>query len=179
VKQSENVKMKLWLTMASLMVSSMATSASTRAKHVQWFRSPDGALRVSVRSVSQDCPETRLTISSTTKGIIYRKDFSSSDCEHGSSFIRGEWTPDSGFFVFSIESTGGHQPGHKPVLFYNRVESTLYRLEDFIGYIVAQDFSLKAPHNLQTEKQLSTGSADGIRIEVDLSRVGRRMRRAT
>jgi len=60
---------------------------------------------------------------------------SNSCCEHGDIIVRGEWSPDSQFFVFNVESAGGHQPGHRPVFFYSRSENKLYRLENYIGYI--------------------------------------------
>ncbi len=163
--------------MAMLAVSVAFLPRIASAQHVGTYRSPDGTLLARYVPVNRGCPESRLSISGHGS-VLYRKDFASADCEHGSVIVRGEWTPDSRFFAFNIESTGGHQPGHKPVLFYSRVENKLYRLENFIGYIVAQDFTLKAPHTLQTEKQKVAGGAEGTRIEVDLSRVGSQMRRS-
>ena len=145
-----------------------------RAQQPESYKSPDGILRVVITTVSKSCPEDRLVIRNHNGALFYRKDFSSSDCEHGDNIVRGEWSPDSQFFVFNVESTGGHQPGHRPVFFYSRSENKLYRLENYIGYIVAQDFTLEAPHIIKTEKQKIIGEMEGVPIKVDLSQILRR-----
>jgi hypothetical protein len=147
-----------------------------RAQQPQSYESPDGILRVVITPVSKSCPEDRLVIRKRDGALFYRKDFSSSDCEHGEGIVRGEWSPDSQFFVFNVESTGGHQPGHRPVFFYSRSENKLYRLENYIGYIVAQDFILEAPHIIKTEKQKIIGEMEGVPIKVNLSQILRRKR---
>lgn len=126
--------------------------------------------------MSRKCPESRLMILSRQGVLRYRKNFSSPDCEHGAAIVRGEWTPDSQFFVFNVESTGGHQPGHLPVYFYSQKRNKLYRLEDYIGYIVAQDFTIQAPHIIHTERQKWIGqqSFEEVPIQVNLSQIMKR-----
>jgi hypothetical protein len=145
-----------------------------RAQRPQSYKSPDGTLRVAITPVSKSCPEDRLVIRNRHGALFYRKDFSSSDCEHGDGVVRGEWSSDSQFFVINVESTGGHQPGHRPVFFYSRSENKLYRLENHIGYIVARDFTLEAPHIIKTEKQKIMGGTEGVPIKVNLSQMLRR-----
>jgi hypothetical protein len=140
----------------------------------QRYKSPDGFLRVRIARVSKTCTEDRLAIFASDGALVYRKDFSSSDCEHGEGIVRGEWTADSQFFVFNVESTGGHQPGHRPVSFYSRRENKLHQLENYTGYIVARDFTLIAPHIVLTKKQQVIGTNEGIPIRIDLSQVLRR-----
>ena len=144
------------------------------AQQLQSYKSPDGILRVLITPVSKSCPEDRLVIRKRDGALIYRKHFSSCDCEHGDNIVRGEWSPDSQFFVFNVESTGGHQPGHRPVFFYSRSENKLYGLENYIGYIVAQDFTLEAPHIIKTGKQKIIGELDGVPVEVNLRQILRR-----
>jgi hypothetical protein len=144
------------------------------AQQSQSYKSPDGVLRVVITPVSKSCPEDRLVIRKRDGALFYRKDFSSSDCEHGDSIVQGEWSPDSQFFVFNVESTGGHQPGHRPVFFYSRSRNKLYRLENYIGYIVAQGFTLEAPHIIKTEKQKIIGEMEGVPIKINLSQILRR-----
>ena len=148
-----------------------AGPVSVRTAHSQEVKSPDGSLRVRIISVSTSCAENRIAIFNASGALLYRKDFSSSDCEHGQVIVRSQWTPDSKFFVFNTESTGGHQPGHRPVLFYSRRSNRLYRLENFIGYIVAQDFGLEAPHIIRTEKQKTVGEGEGVPVGLDLDRL--------
>ncbi len=147
------------------------------AQQLQSYKSRDGILRVVITPVSKSCPEDRLVIRKRDGALFYRRDFSSSDCEHGEGIVRGEWSPDSQFFVFNAESTGGHQPGHRPVFFYSRSENKLYRLENNIGYIVAQDFTLEVPHIIKTEKQKIIGEMEGVPIKVNLSQILRRKTR--
>jgi len=142
-----------------------------QGQQVQTHLSPDRTLRVKTTPVSKACPEGRITILKPNGALLFRQSFSSSDCEHGSIIVRAEWTTDSQFFVFNVASTGGHQPGHRPVFFYSRRENKLYRLENFIGYIVAQDFTLEAPHIVGTEKQKSVGESEGIAIKINLRRI--------
>ena len=165
-----------------LLISSFVAMASlVRAQQPQNYKSPDDFFHVRITPAGKICPEARLAILNRAGAVLYRKDFSSSGCEHGYVIVRGEWSPDSKFFVFNVESTGGHQPGHLPVYFYSRRENKLYRLEDFIGYIVARDFTLKAPHIVGTEKQEGPGRDEGIPIKVNLRQIvrqGHRRRRA-
>ena len=42
--------------------------------------------------------------------------------EHGYGVTKAVWTPDSHFFVYSLESSGGHEAWHSPVWFYFRKE---------------------------------------------------------
>ena len=159
-----------------LITSFCAVPVFVRTQHPQQIKSPDGSLRASITSLSKSCAENRLAIYTVSGALLYRKDFTSSDCEHGDVIMRGQWTADSRFFVFNVESTGGHQPGHKPVLFYSRRSNRLYRLENFIGYIVAQDFTLEAPHIIRTEKQKTVGESGGFPVRIDLDRLSRRRR---
>jgi len=144
------------------------------AQQPQSHKSPDGILRVVITPVSKSCPENRLGIRKRDGALFYWKDFSSSDCEHGDNIVRGEWSSNSQFFVFNVESTGGHQPGHRPVFFYSRSENKLYRLENYIGYIVPQDFTLEAPHIIKTEKQKIIGEIEGVPDKVNLGQILRR-----
>ena len=43
------------------------------------------------------------------------------------------------------------------------------RLENYIGYIVARDFTLEAPHIIKTEKQKIMGGTEGVRTALLLS----------
>jgi len=141
------------------------------AQRSQDYRSPDGFLRVKITAVSKKCPEDRLAIFRRNGALLFRKNFSSSDCEHGDIIIRGEWSADSQFFVFNVESTGGHQPGHRPVFFYSRRGNKLYCLENYVGYIVAQDFTLEGRHIVQTERQKTIGGSEGVAIKVNLRQI--------
>ena len=163
--------MKTVLIHALLAASFPAITCPAQTPHSKVYTSHDSALRVKVTPVGEKCPENRLAILNRNGALLYRKNFSSSDCEHGSGIVRGEWSSDSQFFVFNVEHTGGHQPGHRPVYFYSRRNNRLYSLEDDIGYIVAADFTLKEPNIVLTEKQEFVGGEKGVPVQVDLSRL--------
>ena len=40
--------------------------------------------------------------------------------DNGYGIEKSEWTPDSRYFVYDMESTGGHQPYYAPTFFYSR-----------------------------------------------------------
>jgi hypothetical protein len=84
--------------------------------------------------------------------------------------MRGAWSPDSRFFVFNAQSSGGHQPWHWPAYVYSRRDNNLYSLDDVIGPVVARDFELKARHLIETSV-LEKGNNAGKYVTFDLSRV--------
>ncbi len=58
--------------------------------------------------------------------------FLSDDHEHGSCLGEAAWTSDSRYFVFSILSSGGHQPWHAPIMVYFREKNLTKPLESFL-----------------------------------------------
>jgi hypothetical protein len=73
--------------------------------------------------------------------------FASADGEHGLVIVRSAWSPNSRYFVFSGESSGGHQPWHSPMFVYSRRTNALYELDACVPGIavVAPDFELSSP----------------------------------
>jgi len=108
--------------------------------------------------------------------------FASADGEHGLVIIRSAWSPNSDYFVFSSESSGGHQPWHSPIFVYSRRANALYELDTCVSGIavVAPDFELSSPQFARvTVDDLSsgTGLAGKRRAETyDLATVERRCR---
>ena len=83
---------------------------------VEKFRSPDGMMVAVVRS--KRAPEATGVESNllTQEGRVSTgRDYTSPDGEHGYGVTKAAWTPDSHFFVYSLESSGGHQAWHSPV----------------------------------------------------------------
>ncbi len=80
-----------------------------------------------------------------------KRSFASSDGEHGLSIAQAAWSPDSGFFVFSGSSSGGHQPWHSSIFVYSRVTNALYELDDCVAGIavVEPDFAISSPHQIR------------------------------
>lgn len=77
-------------------------------------------------------------------------DYTSPDHQHGSRIAAAAWTPDSHFFVFSTESSGGHQPWHAPIMFFSRKSGRVLPLESYVpDPITDPDFSLTPPDVLE------------------------------
>ena len=79
-------------------------------------------------------------------------DYSSADGTHGFGVAKAQWTPDGRYFVFSMSSSGGHQPWHAPTNFYSADDHLLCSLDDFLDPpgIATPDFMLSAPNRITT-----------------------------
>ena len=110
---------------------------------------------------------------------MYRwKSFASADGEHGFGVAKAQWTPNSQFFIFSMGSSGGHQPWHHPIYFYSRTENRFYCLDDYVGPITSA-FTLTKPNVISTTRLVfPVPNQQGIdeKIMVNLEKVVRRSR---
>ena len=88
--------------------------------------------------------------------VLARRNYGSEDGEHGYGVTKAAWTPDSQFFVYSLESSGGHQSWHTPVQFFWRSENKIISLDDALKDAVTNpQFLLSAPDCLTVEVMLS------------------------
>jgi hypothetical protein len=62
--------------------------------------------------------------------LVTRGDYRSQDGEHGYGITKASWTPDAQFFVYSLESSGGHSAWHSPVQFFSRQRKKILSLDD-------------------------------------------------
>jgi hypothetical protein len=97
--------------------------------------------------------ESRIEFYSTQNQLLCALDYSSEDSEHGFGVVKAAWTPDNGYFVFSLTSSGGHQPWHAPTLFFSRKDNAIFDLDKYAeaSGISKGDFDLKAPNIVMTE----------------------------
>lgn len=131
------------------------------AAAVHEIGSPDGTLRALV-AASGPGGESRVEIVANGRSLI-RKSFASADGGHGYSVVHAAWTPDSRFFVFSLTSSGGHQPWLFPTYAYSRRTNRLGSLEGRIGSPTDPDFTLSPPDVLTTKVLVKGGSAREVR----------------
>src|SRR6266446_2273835 len=99
-------------------------------------QSPDQTLCAKIVSVGKHAPpldESRVDILDKHNHLVASKSFQSSDGEHGRSVAKSSWTPNSRFFVFSTQSSGGHSPWHWPTYFFDRKLKTFKELDDTTG----------------------------------------------
>ena len=59
------------------------------------------------------------------------------------------WTANSRFFVYTVDSSGGHQPWHHQIEVYGRQSNRLFTLDNYIG-AVTDDFKLRGQDTLST-----------------------------
>lgn len=131
---------------AALMMSMV--SAAERPLE-QSVRSPDGKLRAVVHTEGEGSSEAVVEI---WLGQTHRFRWSgtSPDGEHGWVIEKTAWTPDGKFFVFSVSSSGGHQPWHHPTFAYRTGTNTLIPLDRVAGSITDPEFRLERGDVLRT-----------------------------
>ena len=96
-------------------------------------------------------------------------DYSSTDGTHGFAVVKAAWSPDGRYYVYSMNSSGGHQPWHSPTEFFIRDDHQLCHLDAFFGSsgVATPSFKFRAPNTLTTEIDLAmrsvTVSLDSLR----------------
>jgi len=142
----------------------------TLASHTEKFRSPDGMLVAVVHSkhVPEATDESRIELRTQARIATARRDYTSQDGEHGYGITKAAWTPDSQFFVYSLESSGGHQAWHSPIWFFSRKENKFLSLDHALNDAVANpQFRITAPDRVTVElyfsKQTRTVALHGVR----------------
>jgi hypothetical protein len=117
------------------------------SSNVVKYRAPDGAI-VAVVASSQ-APEATIesVVELRTKSgkLVTRRDYRSKDGEHGYGITKASWTPDSQFFVYSLESSGGHSAWHSPVQFFSRRRNKILSLDDALKDAVMNPQFVVAP----------------------------------
>ena len=120
------------------------------------YLAPDGRARVVVVPVGKETgnvdSESRIEFRSADNDLLCALDYSSEDGEHGFGVVKAEWTLDSHYFVFSLSSSGGHQPWHAPTQFYSRKDGIIRSLDDYFEPGISKaHFHLIAPNTVKTE----------------------------
>jgi hypothetical protein len=115
------------------------------------YSSPDKSLWAVILPVCKKGTESRIEIHSASGKTLRWKSFASYDCEHGMGVNHAGWTADSLFLVFNVDSSGGHQPWHQGIYFYNRSENRFYSLDDYIGPVTS-DFTIEGRNLVKTTR---------------------------
>ena len=129
-------------------VPAIAQSPASSKRRV--YISPDRQLKAIVIAVAArpggHRGESRVEINQADRAGANTVDYSSADGSHGYRVIKAQWTPDSQFFVYSMASSGGHQPWRSPTYFYSRKINKTQGIEQTIGKpVLSPDFTLAAP----------------------------------
>ena len=140
------------------------------------FAAKDGT-RVVVLPVSKPSnhndSENKLEFYSPKNQMLCALDYSSKDGEHGFGVVKAAWTPDNKYFVFSLTSSGGHQPWHAPTLFYSIRDNSIDNVDNYADAAISKaDFTLKDSNTVLTE--VWRGESVPIKFHLDSLTGGRR-----
>jgi len=142
------------------------------------FLSPDKALQALVipADVSLDVtPDMESGVEIRARGgeVLASEDHSSPRGMNGYYVLSAKWSPDSQFFVYSLTSSGGHQPWLFPIMIYSRKWNTFARLSDLVGEkpTISGKFAFSGPHTLTAQTWKTEGAIDQpVPIKVDLAK---------
>jgi hypothetical protein len=141
------------------------------ADEMRKYVSPDGKLTslaiLTGKTIDAD-RESRVEIRNSGSKILLTKSFASTDGEHGYVVYKADWTADSQFFLFSVYSSGGHQPWHSPIYFYCRSDNRLRLLDEYTGPVTDPNFELISPDIVRTSKLKPSGNFESVTIEAKL-----------
>lgn len=144
-----NYRFQLPLTVFAGIILASASPHNQTVPAKKQYESPDKTLVASVVATNTgtaiDSSENRVEVRSATGDLLAQEDFTSQDGEHGYAVVKAEWTPDSQFFVFSLQSSGGHSPWHSPTKFYGRKQQRIVSLDDALHDSVTGQFVISAP----------------------------------
>ena len=140
------------------------------------FASPDGALQAVVAPVDVSLyatpdMESRVEIRASGGDTLLTQDYASPRGMNGFYVYAAKWSPDSEFFVYSLTSSGGHQPWSFPIMVYSRKRNAIAKFSDMIDGLptLLGSFELAAPHSLTAATWKEQGAFDDpVPVSVDL-----------
>ncbi|HUY18714.1 MAG TPA: hypothetical protein VMV15_05765 [Candidatus Binataceae bacterium] len=155
-----------------------AAEAQELSRQYRDYRAPDGTLIARVvaadKALSETDVESRIEIRSKDGKLIFSKDYSSDDGLHGLGVVKAQWTPDSQFFVYSMTSSGGHQPWYAPIDVYSRAHNRVARLDEMTGHrpTLSAAFDIIPPHSVEDAcaKDAQHHDQDYVTIRIDLAK---------
>lgn len=118
------------------------------------YNSPNHELKALVIPVGNpgfETKESRVEIRYKSGRLVRWRSFASADGQHRRGVQKAAWTKDGQFFVFSTQSSGGHQPWNSTTYFYSRKRHRFYRLDDYLGPITSS-FELVGRDGLTTTR---------------------------
>jgi hypothetical protein len=129
---------------------------SINSPQIENFISPDGTMTAVVRSTKapEASKESRIEVRSKQGRTLASRSYMSEDGEHGQGVIKAAWTPDSQFFVYSLESSGGHQAWHTRLHFFSHNRNEIVSLDDALkDAVINPQFVVSAPASIKVELQ--------------------------
>ena len=131
---------KIALLILGFLFSGVATVGQTKS-----FQAPHKAIRaliIPAGAQGYENYESRIEIRSSAGTLLRRLNLASTDHLHGEGVGHAEWTANGRFFVFTTNSSGGHQPWHVATYVYSVARNRFYSVDAAVGPIVS-DFTLR------------------------------------
>jgi hypothetical protein len=173
--------MKVRILISIFVLLFLATSAYPAGR--EKLVSPNGkyyAFLIGLRARPYGSSESEIIIRAKNGRTLFSESYRSEDGEHGSVVANAAWTPNSIFFVYSLVSSGGHQPWHSPTYYFSVHDSKLRSLDDYIGAVTEPDFEVRPPDIVRAvgaKLQPGIGFGEGSPFEVSLSELVAREKR--
>src|ERR1039458_9112992 len=141
----------LLVMIAGLLLSPAGLSQAQIPAQNGQYKVPGGS-KVVLSSVGTQ-GESRVEFFNPTGKRLCTADYTSADGSHGYYVAKAEWTPDKHFFVFSLESSGGHSVMNTPTQFFSLKDRSLCSLDSYVGEagIEFADFRLSSPNTVEVE----------------------------
>ena len=92
--------------------------------------------------------ESRISILNRKGKVQSDTSFTSKDHEHGLGVIQAEWTANSQFLVFGMQSSGGHQPWHVFTFVYSTNINKLISIDKVVEPVTSK-FKLFPPDSIE------------------------------
>jgi hypothetical protein len=123
------------------------------------FVSPDHDLVATIRSTkpAEAIIESRVELRTRDEQgldgpVFTSRAYTSADGKHGYGVARAGWTPDSQYFVYSLESSGGRQRGQALIHFFSRKNNKIVELDQILKDAVSsQQFLISPPDRVTVE----------------------------
>jgi hypothetical protein len=168
VQNEEMMKTRIVIALCPLFLFITIAYSAEQKEYV----SPDGKYRAHVMPAingrHENSGEKEIIIKNKDGKILCSKNYGSEDGEHGFGVENAVWTPDSKFFVYSMSSSGGHQPWHFPADFCSITDSSIKSLDKYVGPITNSHLEAKAPDIIKG-KRMKKNIDDQEAFEVSLS----------
>lgn len=157
---------------ALFILVALSAQCQQRSTKREAYKSPDGSLIAVVKFVHQPeaTSESEVLLQTPSGKVLARRDYRSEDGEHGFGVAKAQWTPDSQFFVYSLDSSGGHQAWHSPVQYFSRKSGRFLSLDDALkDAVMNSQFSVEPPDKVTVElyfaNKASTVSLSSLKKE--------------
>lgn len=152
------MRLKFAILVTAVLLADCVAQKDGFSGRTQTFKSPDGAVVAEIHFIRPPVgtSESRVVLRAQNGAVLAKHDYSSEDGEHGYGVTKAAWTPDSKFFVYSLESSGGHSPWHSPVQFFSRPDNKIRSLDDALcDAVMNPKFETSAPDIVTVELYFS------------------------